>query len=85
MDDATRRPREAALMNHLSSICMDAEAAMAYMQDDGRITGTSDVRAIAALLRKIRMRTLDAEGLVGASGSYAMIDSDGVKEEKPGT
>jgi len=83
VDDAVRRPREAALMNHLSSICMDAESAMALIQDDGRVD-TRDMRTIAAMLRRIRSRVVEAEGLVGASGSYAMIDADGVKEEKPG-
>lgn len=80
-DDAEARPREAALMNHLSCVHADAEAAMALIQDDSRVTGASDVRAIAALLRRMKSRILEAEALVGASGSYARVNPDGIDEE----
>lgn len=79
--DAESRPREMALMNHLSCVHADAETAMGLIQDDGRITGSADIRGIAALLRRMKTRIMECEALVGASGSYARVNPDGIDEE----
>lgn len=61
----SNRPTETTVMALLEQVIVEAESAQRLVQDDSRVTGESDRRAILDHVMKIRVLVKDVERALG--------------------